>query len=33
MSWESFYSELENNKDHLSNIRKREDVTGPNAYV
>lgn len=29
-----FYKELEKFKDHLANqIKKREDVTGPNAFV
>ena len=28
-----FYNELEKFKDHLINIKNREDVTGPNAFV
>lgn len=28
-----FYKELEKFKNHLINIKKREDVTGPNAFV
>ena len=28
-----FYKELEKNIEHLKSIRRREDVTGPNAFV
>ena len=28
-----FYRELEKFKTHLQNIKKREDVTGPTAFV
>lgn len=28
-----FYKELEKHKDHLVKIQRREDVTGPNAFV
>ncbi|MCQ2257810.1 MAG: DUF6339 family protein [Bacteroidaceae bacterium] len=33
MKWDFFYNELESQKEHLKSISKREDVTGPNAYV
>lgn len=33
LSSDFFYKELNAHKSHLESIKKREDVTGPNAYV